>query len=201
MADSKDFAARLRERVSRSEFPAGARFAVTFAVLSAVLFGAYFFPYAERGGSETAFAGYLARYAALVGHALRLVEPHVSVTGNIVSGRFSMQIIKSCDGMEANILFCAATLAFPGPWLRKLVAAAGGLVALVGFNVLRLCSLYFIGVYFPAAFEFAHFDLWPLLVISFALVEFLLITRWINARGEGPSGGGASGGTADRVAA
>ncbi len=198
MPDGKPLAVRVRERFSRLELRAGTRFALLFAALSAALFGVYFFPYAERGGSESFFAVYLARYASLVGYALRLVEPHVSVSGNVVAGRFSMQIIKSCDGMEANILFCAATLAFPGPWLRKLLAVVGGLLALVAFNVLRLCSLYFIGIYFPSAFEFAHFDLWPLLVISFALVEFLLVTRWINGRPPASAGAGPS---ADHVEA
>ncbi len=180
MSPSEPTAPRRRAWPPRIELTPATRFAVTFAAMSAVLFGLYFFPYAENGGSEAWFTAYLAQYARLVGHTLGLVEPHVSVTGNVVSGRFSMSIIKSCDGMEANILFCAATLAFPGSWRRKMLAVACGLVALVAFNVLRLCSLYYVGVYFPSAFEFAHFDVWPLLIVAFALVDFLFVARWVQ---------------------
>jgi exosortase H (IPTLxxWG-CTERM-specific) len=180
MSSPQTRAARERSWLTRLRLTPSTRFVLSFAAISAVLFGVYFFPYAENGGSEAWFTAYLARYARLVGHALNLLEPQVSVSGNIVSGRFSMSIVKSCDGMEANILFCAAMLAFPGPWLRKGLAVALGLTALVGFNVLRLCSLYYVGVYFPSAFEFAHFDLWPLLVIGFALIDFLFFARWMH---------------------
>jgi exosortase/archaeosortase family protein len=156
------------------------RFAVLFGGLSVVLFAFYFFPYAENGESEAWLTRYLEKYTSLVGGLLAVVEPHLVVSHNQIVGRFSMSIIRSCDGMEANILLCAALLATPGVWWRKAVALAAGLTALAAFNVLRLCCLYYIGVYFPAHFEFAHFDAWPLLIIVFALVDFLVCVRWIQ---------------------
>jgi exosortase/archaeosortase family protein len=159
------------------------RFAVSFVLIAAVLFALYFFPYAERGGSEAWFNAYLAQYARAVALVVGCFERGITVAGNIVSGRFRMSIIKSCDGMETNILFCAATLAFPGAWRRKWIALPVGLAALVAFNVLRLSCLYFIGVFFPSAFEFAHFDVWPLFLVSFALVDFLLCANWVQRGG------------------
>jgi exosortase H (IPTLxxWG-CTERM-specific) len=166
----------------RVRLTASARFVLSFAALSAAFFVPYFFPYAENGHSEAWFATYFGWYASLVGHTLQVFDPRVSVSGNVISGRFSMSIVKSCDGMEANILFCAATLAMPGRLSRKLLAAVVGLATLIAFNVLRLCSLYYIGVYFPSAFEFAHFDVWPLLIVSFALVDFLFFARWVRGK-------------------
>lgn len=176
------------ERLCVARLGAGQRFVVGFIATAAILFGLYFFPYAETGRSESWFSAYLAQYARVVGFALGLFERGISVADNVIGGRFSMRIVKSCDGMEANILFCAATLAFPGPWRRKLVAVPLGLAALVAFNVLRLCCLYYIGIYFPAAFELAHFEVWPLLVVGFALLDFLACARWVQRTNSTPAG-------------
>jgi exosortase/archaeosortase family protein len=89
-----------------------------------------------------------------------------------------MQIVKSCDAMEANILFAAALLAIAAPWLRKAAALVVGLAALVAVNLVRLVLLYWTGVYASSAFEFLHYDVWPLLMIVFATFDFLLCARW-----------------------
>jgi exosortase/archaeosortase family protein len=174
------------------------RFALTFTAIAAALFCLYFFPYAENGGSEAWLSAYLERYTHFVAAVLRVVEPGISVTHTQIQGRFSMTIVRSCDAMEANILFGAAVLALPGAWWRKAVALPVGLFALVAFNVLRLCSLYYIGVYFPSHFEFAHLDLWPLLIIGFAAADFMVCASWLR-RAMPPSPVSAEGPT--RVAA
>ncbi len=157
------------------------RFVVSFAAISAVFFCVYYFPYSESGLSETWSKAYLERYAGIVGFVLRVFEPGVVVSQNVISGRFSMSIVKSCDAMEANMLFCAATLALPGEAWRKAVAVAGGLAALVALNVVRLCSLYYVGVYLGRWFEVMHIDVWPMLMVVFATLDFLVCARWLKA--------------------
>jgi exosortase/archaeosortase family protein len=156
------------------------RFTLLFACFSAILFGLYFFPYAENGKSEAWLTSYLESYTTLVGAVLRIAERQVVVSHNQILGRFSMTIVRSCDGMEANMLFCAALLAMPGAWWRKGVTLGAGLAALVAFNVLRLCCLYYVGVYLPSQFDFAHYDLWPLLIIVFAVLDFFVCVRWLQ---------------------
>jgi exosortase/archaeosortase family protein len=158
------------------------RFVAAFLVLSGVGLGAYFFPYDLLGiHADGTFVVYLSAYARLTGLVLHLLDPAVSVVDSTINGRFAMQIVRSCDAMEANILFVAAVLAFPGPWARKAVALPAGLAALVATNVARLCCLYFVGVYAPARFDFAHYELWPLAMVAFATVDFLLCARWMAA--------------------
>jgi hypothetical protein len=48
-------------------------------------------------------------------------------------------------------------------------------------NVLRISSLYFVGVHARSWFDFAHLELWPLLLIGFAAIEFLLLARWMQS--------------------
>jgi exosortase/archaeosortase family protein len=182
----------MSDAANQTDARAGVRFVVTAAAIAAVLFGLYFFPYDKVGGSERWFTAYLEAYAHAVGFVLGVFERNIIVSGATIQGRFAMSIVKSCDAMEANILFCAATLAFPGLLWRRAVATVVGLAALIAFNVFRLCCLYFVGANFRSAFDVAHMEVWPLLMVVFAVIDFVVCTRWVRGssgedgeRGEG----------------
>lgn len=89
-----------------------ARFALSFAAIAGGLLAVYYFPRDGDDAVERWTASYLWLYTRLVGAAIRVFDPVVTAHGNVVAGRFTMQIVKSCDAMEANILFAAAMLAF-----------------------------------------------------------------------------------------
>lgn len=163
--------------------PSPARNALRFVLIAGVLFALYSFPYAESGFSERLMDRYLAGYAELVGAFLGWFEAGVSVDGNTVLGRASLQIVKSCDAMEANILFAAAVLAFPAPVARKIVALAAGVLAITCVNVLRISALYYVLVHRPRSFEFWHLELWPLLMIATSVVLFFGSTRFLLLKG------------------
>jgi exosortase/archaeosortase family protein len=156
------------------------RFVAAFLLLAGAGLGVYFFPYELEGvHADGVFGAYLSGYARVTGGVLRLFDPAVSVLDSTIHGRFAIRIVRSCDAMEANVLFVAAVAAFPAPWLRKAVAVGVGLSALVAMNVLRLCCLYYVGVYAPARFDLAHYELWPLAMVAFATLDFILCTRWM----------------------
>jgi exosortase/archaeosortase family protein len=155
------------------------RFVTVFVVVAGALFAAYYFPYSQHGMSERFMNEWLRFYAHGVGGLLSLFDARVFAHGNVVDGPFPMTIVKSCDAMEANILFVAAVLALPGVWPRKAIALCAGLGVLVAMNLLRLCTLYCVGLLAQGAFDFAHYDLWPLLLIAFATVDFVICARWV----------------------
>jgi exosortase/archaeosortase family protein len=49
---------------------------------------------------------------------------------------------------------------------------------LVILNVVRICSLYYVGVLFPSSFEFMHLELWPALIVIAAVAGFVGFTIW-----------------------
>jgi len=165
---------------SSSQSPNGlrVRFAITFVVIAGLLFSVYTFPYAENGIREGWFAAYLRGYARLSGHVLALFDPSVTVLGQDIVGRYNLSIVKNCDAMEANILFVSAVLAFPSSVRARLVGVGVGLPVLVTLNVLRICTLYFVGLLLPGAFEFFHLELWPLLIVAAGVAAFLLWATW-----------------------
>ena len=158
----------------------GRRFVLTFALVAAALFAFYCLPYELFGAKGDWLEGYLACYARMAGFVLHLVDASVSVTGRTIVGRFSLEIIRSCDAIEVNILFASAVLACPARATKKALALVLGLAALVLVNLLRITSLYYVGLYRMAWFETVHLELWPLGMVGMAAISFVLWARWLG---------------------
>jgi exosortase/archaeosortase family protein len=117
----------------------------------------------------------------MVGALLSLFDPSIIVSNTTISGRFSMMIVKNCDAMEVKILLLSAITAFPASLRYKAVLLLLGLVALIAANIVRLSSLYVVGIYAPDAFDFLHYELWPLLLVFIAVALFLLSIRIMSS--------------------
>jgi exosortase/archaeosortase family protein len=165
----------------------GIRFAVTYAIIAAVLFSIYGFPFELFGARTDWLAHYLEAYARLAGGVLHLFDPRVTVSGSRIDGRFALQIVRNCDAIEINILFASAVLAFPAPLLRRGVELLRGLVILVAVNVLRIVCLYYIGAYSPSWFVVAHEEIMPLLLVVITAVLFLMSIRKLTSGPATPS--------------
>jgi exosortase/archaeosortase family protein len=178
-------AVRLRARLVLLWRDEPSRFAFLFAVIAGSLLAVYYFPRTNEDLLERWTASYLWLYTRAVGTILYVFDPHVTAHGNIVSGPFTMRIVKSCDAMEANILFASAILAIRAPWWRKGIALVAGLAALTACNLVRLVFLYWAGVYVSSAFDFLHYDVWPLVLVVFATLDFVLWMRWARGASAG----------------
>ena len=158
------------------------RFALSYAAISCGFFVAYFvftFPYG--GWPYALFTRYLHVYALVAATLLHAFDPQVSISHNDIVGRTSLAIVRGCDGTEVLILFAGAVLASRlRPWRRRLVGVAAGALALSAANVARICSLYYVGVHAPSSMELWHLELWPLILILFAVGLFLLWDRWAS---------------------
>ena len=106
---------------------------------------------------------------------------------DILSSSFGISVVTACTGLFVTGLFLAAVAAFPVSWRAKLAGAGIGLAALFAVNVVRLASLYYVGMYWRSALEPIHQLVWQSLVIAFAVSLWLL---WAG-RVSKPSRGGA----------
>ena len=161
------------------------RFALRFAAWSAVGLSLYDFPYAPDGAAEALFSAYLSGYARGAGYVLSLLEPGIVVIGTSIVGRTGLEIVKNCDAMETVVLFGAATLATEGRRSDRLLALSAGVSALTGVNVARICSLYFIQVHLPNAFDTIHLEVWPPLLLLCATLQFWAVAAWLRSRSAG----------------
>lgn len=118
----------------------------------------------------------LARVSAAL---ITVVDPSVAVSGKTLraSGGFAVSIEAGCNGIEAAIVLIAAMLAFPAPWRHRALGILAGLVAVQALNVVRVVSLFYLGQWSFAAFEWAHLYLWQALIMLDVLVVWLV---WIR---------------------
>lgn len=158
----------------------GGGFGLRYALIAGLLFAVYAFPFDLFGVQQDWLGWYLSGYAHVAGALLGLLEPGISVTGNYINGRFPLQIVRTCDAAEVTILFASAVLAFPGRLKTKLLVLAGGVACLLLANLTRICCLYFVGVLKPEWFKAAHEEVWPLLLVGFAVLLFLGSLRMLE---------------------
>ena len=103
---------------------------------------------------------------------------HVSEV-TIRSPAFAIAIKRGCDAVEPTGLLCAAILAFPGPFARKVAGMLAGIVLLQLLNLVRIVTLYWIGSHLPrTVFNSAHLEIWPVVFIIVAIVYFVGWKGW-----------------------
>jgi exosortase/archaeosortase family protein len=159
--------------------PAG-RFASRFALLALGFYAALYFPYPPATLPARWLAAYVDAQAAVAGALVWLFDHDARVSGNLISGRFSLSIILDCAAVDAQALFAATVLAFPAAPRPKLIGLAVGLAAITVVNLLRIVILYFVGANWPDHFRFLHEDLFQFGIIAAAAAAFALWAWWAS---------------------
>lgn len=154
------------ERAPRKGLNPSVRFVLGFVVLV----GAFYALAATGWWLHTALPAILEVQAAAAAKLLTVVGIPVRASGPELIGRgYRLLVAQGCDAAEATAMFFAACVAFPAPWISRLQVMALGLVVLFAVNVVRIASLYWIGVHAKAWFHVFHADLWPAVVLIIAL--------------------------------
>jgi exosortase H (IPTLxxWG-CTERM-specific) len=157
-----------------------ARFALVFVLALAALFAAELTPPVQRAAILPWTAAIASTSAALI----QLVDTQVVATGKVLrstANGFGVSIEAGCNGVEAALILIAAMLAYPAPWMHRALGIAAGLAAVQALNIVRVISLFYVGQWSPAAFEWTHLYLWQALIMLDVLVVWLLWIRTIPA--------------------
>ncbi|MGD9545990.1 MAG: hypothetical protein AB7V45_00455 [Candidatus Krumholzibacteriia bacterium] len=155
---------------SAMQGPAGAYFAFLGRFLTVLAAGEIFYHGILR--PNPAFESYLEALAKSSAVVLRVLGEQVVAHGNMVAGNsFAFSIVTDCDAVDAIIVFIAGVLAIPGGRALRLLGAACGSAALAAVNLVRIVSLYFIGVHWPGSFDLFHEGIWQpaMILLSFGL--------------------------------
>jgi exosortase H (IPTLxxWG-CTERM-specific) len=158
-----------------------ARFFVAFMVLLVGLLAAELTPQVQAA-FVLPWTEALARLSAGL---ITLFDPAVAVLGKTLRSTqngFAVSIEAGCNGIEAAIVLAAAMLAFPAPWKHRAAGIVAGLLAVQLLNVLRVISLFYLGQWSLAAFEWAHLYLWQALIMLDVLVVWLVWIRTLPAK-------------------
>ena len=116
----------------------------------------------------------LARSADFI---LRLLGNNTHVIDQIISSdTFRLEVIPSCTGMYLLSVYLSGVIAYPSRWSTKLIGFILGLIGIFVTNTIRLVSLFFVGIHFPAFLDTFHLLIWQSLMIVFILFLWLF---WI----------------------
>jgi len=161
------------------------RFFATFVLLLAALFAIELTPFAQQA-LVVPWTDALARLAS---ELVTVFDPHVTAVGKVLRSTqngFAVSIEAGCNGVEATLVLVAAMLAFPAPWRYKATGMIFGAIAVQVLNVVRVISLFYIGQWNRAAFEWAHLYVWQALIMLDVLVVWLLWVRLLPRAGTEP---------------
>lgn len=155
------------------------RFVVVVVTLM-VLFNLSFYYWISKGRF---FEGYLALNTDICASILNAFGENARAMGtNLSSSRFALEIRRGCEGLQASVFFAIAVLASPCgvAMLARLPVIFLGTSFLLLFNLVRIVSLYYTGIYFPSLFEMIHADVWQAVYIFLPLFLWAMWARRVE---------------------
>ncbi len=159
--------------------PRQTRFLIVFAALLLTFYGLITLEAVDK----RVVLPFTAALARISGAALNLIGQPVHVEGTVIAGpRFAVDIRGGCNGLEAVVFVCAAMLAFHAPMRQRFTGAAAAAVILEALNIIRIDSLYLLGVYHRSVFEMFHLAVWQTLMFGAAVFLFLVWTSRVTPR-------------------
>lgn len=156
-----------------------ARFLVTFAVLLVAFYAVITLESVDRA-VVVPFTAVIARIA---GAGLNLIGEQVTVAGTVIAGpRFAVDVRGGCNGLEAVVFVAAAIAAFAAPVRMRVAGVVAAAFLLEALNVVRVATLYLIGVYHRASFETFHLAIWQTVMFGAAVALFVVwVSRFAKA--------------------
>lgn len=110
---------------------------------------------------------------------LNLFGQQTQSMGSVISSNaFSIDIKQGCDALEPMALFAAIALAYPAVIIKKIQGVFIAILILFSLNIVRIVSLFLIGVYIENIFDLMHIDVWQFLFMMVAILLCLWFIRW-----------------------
>jgi len=165
-------------RDKRRQSAGSRRPVLRFVLLFAVLMGVFELAFATSFVKEQLFPAYLRINANVSAGLLRVFREPASAMGASITGRYPLTIERGCDAIEPSALFLAGVLAFPVRLMAKVPGMLIGTVCLMLLNLVRIVSLYYVGVHMPRWFHVMHVDVWQPIFIVVAIAFWVLWALW-----------------------
>ena len=115
-------------------------------------------------------------YAEASSGILNLLQQETYVDHTRILGKnYSLVVSKGCDAVLPIALLVIAILSFPyGNRKSKIKGLGFGILLLIVLNIIRIVSLYYVGMYSKTYFEFFHVEFWQVVFIIITVLYFLI---------------------------
>lgn len=109
----------------------------------------------------------------------------VRIDGTVLaSGSFVVDVSPACSGAVPSMIYLAAVFAYPTTVRAKLIGSGIGMAIIHGVNLLRVVSLFIIGLFLNQYFHQTHVYVAQALVVAIAVVTWLFwAERFADAPG------------------
>ena len=112
---------------------------------------------------------------------LRLLGAGTTIDGVIIrSSRFAVQVVAGCTGLQTMVIFIAAVLAYPSQLSQKLRGIMMGVSIIFLLNLVRVVTLFYIGMLAPQYFEVAHLLVWQYLIVASTAIILIAWVRTVD---------------------
>ncbi|RLE26205.1 MAG: exosortase H [Acidobacteria bacterium] len=146
-----------------------------FLILFLTILGISFTVVALQSVDQAFVLPFTTMVAQVSGQLLILFGEEMTVSGcQLTSPRFAVTIYNGCNGLITSLIFISGVLAFPARWPAKILGVLGGLLAIQAINLVRIISLFYIGIYLPDLFNSSHIFIWQSIVILFGVGLWML---------------------------
>lgn len=103
------------------------------------------------------------------------------------NGEAIITVEPGCTGFDYSWFLAAAVAAFPAAIFRRGVGIVAGVAILLLLNIVRVSSLYWVGVHRPEIFAFVHEQLWAVLLNIATVCLMVAWIVWVKRTNETPS--------------
>lgn len=98
------------------------------------------------------------------------------------SGAFEVDVAPACSGAVPTSIYLAAVFAYPTSWRARGIGAVIGIGLIQLVNIVRVCALFLIGLFFREIFHDTHVYVAQALVVCVAVALWLYwATRYADA--------------------
>lgn len=118
-------------------------------------------------------------YAKMGNFVLNILGYQVSCHQDMITSQeFSIGIQNGCDGIEGLAIYLCAVAIYPALLSQKAKGIFWGSLFLIVLNLIRIVSLYMIGVHLPSIFDIMHESIWQILFIVLTLAALFV---WVDS--------------------
>jgi exosortase H (IPTLxxWG-CTERM-specific) len=144
-------------------------------MLASVLAAIAFYLSGNDSGMVELVARWTAQWSATLLMAFGI---ETMVDGTVIAGnRFAVRVVAECTAIAPFILFSGAVIAYPAGLRVKVYGILLGLLSLTALNIVRIASLFWIGLNSPHMLDIAHLVVWQSLM---AIVAISLWLWWVG---------------------
>lgn len=153
-----------------------------FLILFLGILGISFTVIALKPVNDSFVVPYTTLIARVAGNILAFFGEDITINGCLLrSPRFAVTIYNGCNGLITSLIFISGVLAFPARWSAKIIGVVGGLVIIQAINMVRIISLFYIGIYLPKLFNSSHVFIWQSLVILAGVTLWIIWAHYFAA--------------------